>query len=117
MKDYRDVIKRMNELVNRYHKMKELDGHEMALILKDFTSALYYLETVRSDIHHQWQSKVKALIEEGMSVSRSENQAHVEFPEMYELRRLMDSAYEIVGSIRTNISLIKHEQTLGIENN
>lgn len=112
MKDYKDVIERMNGLVNQYHKMQDLDGHTLAMILKDLSAALYYMETVRADVHNKFQSTIKRLVDEGLSVSRSENQAHVDYPEMYQLRRIMDAGYEIVGAIRTNISLLKHEQKL-----
>mgnify|MGYP007029088788 FL=1 len=112
MKDYRDVIDKMNYLVNDYHRMTDLDGHTLSMILKDLSSALYYLETIRAEVHAKWQGKVKELIDEGSSVARSENQAHVAYPEMYELRRIMDAGYEIVGAIRTNISHLKHEQRL-----
>ena len=111
MKTYEDVIDRMNAMVNQYHKM-DMEGNSLSELLKSFVSALYYLETIRSEVHHNWQSKVKDLIDEGKSVSRAENEAHVAFPEMYRLRRIMDAGYEIVGAIRTNISLLKHEQRL-----
>lgn len=111
MNSYEDVIDRMNDMVNRYHKMP-MEGNSLSELLKSFVSALYYLETVRSDIHDKWQSKVKELIDAGNSVSRAENMAHVEYPEMYRLRRIMEAGYEIVGAIRTNISLLKHEQKL-----
>jgi len=112
MKTHEDVIAKMNNLINLYHKMDGLDGHQLSLLLKDFVSALYYLETVRSDVHNKFQTRVKELIDEGMSVSRAENNAHVEHPDMYRLRRIMDAGYEVVGAIRTNISLLKHEQKL-----
>jgi hypothetical protein len=111
MKSYEDVIDRMNAMVNQYHKM-DMDGAALSELLKSFVSALYYMETVRADVHDKWQTKVKELIAEGSSVSRAENEAHVEFPDMYRLRRVMDAGYEIVGAIRTNISLLKHEQKL-----
>ncbi len=112
MKTHNDVIDKMAVLVNRYHVMKEINGNDLSFILKDLSSALYYMETVRADVHNKWQSRVKELIDEGNSVARSENVAHVEYPEMYKLRRIMDAGYEIVGAIRTNISLLKHEQKL-----
>lgn len=112
MKDYKDVIERMDGLVNQYFTMKELDGNKLNDILVGMCGCLYYLEHVRSDFHDKFQSTIKRLVDEGLSVSRSENQAHVDYPEMYQLRRIMSAGYEIVGAIRTNISLLKHEQKL-----
>jgi hydrogenase maturation factor len=104
-----EVIERLNKRVNDYKRMAVLDGAELNLILKDITGYLYYLETVRSDVHNQYERFVATKIDEGNSVARAINMANVEFPEMYKLRRLMDGAYEVVGAIRTNISFIKSE--------
>jgi len=49
----------------------------------------------------------------GDSVSRAENTAHVQVPEMYLLRRVMDSAYTCCDAIRTQISWIKSGLTNG----
>jgi hypothetical protein len=47
--------------------------------------------------------------DKGMSVARAENEAHVMYPSMYELRHKLTAAWEVVGMIRTNISYIKSE--------
>lgn len=109
MKDYRDVIKRVDQVVNNYFKCDLSNGNALNEYLKLISSCLYYLESVRSEIHDKWQSKVKEKIDEGFAVSRAENIAYVEFPEMYELRRIMTSGYKIQDAIRTNISYLKQE--------
>lgn len=109
MSDYSTVIEKMNKIVNDYHIMPEIDPMALNMMLKDITSALYYLETVRADIHNSWQIEVKQLIEDGTAVNRAENEAHVKYPELYLLRHLMSSAYEVVWSMRTNISFAGKE--------
>ena len=112
MKDYQKVIEKMNTIINHYHRADMTDGLALNTYLKDLSSALYYMETVRANVHDNWQRCVKELISQGNSVSRSENEAHVKYPEMYMLRRVLDSAYEVVGALRTNISYLKNEKNL-----
>lgn len=84
------------------------DGNTLTECLKQITSALFFLEIERSKAHEKWQGIVHTLvIKQGMTVSRAENEAHVLVPEMYKLRRIMDSGYTTVDAIRTNISWIK----------
>lgn len=109
MKDYNDVIIRMDALVNRYWGVQGLDGPTLNDLLKQVTSCLYYLETVRSDIHNSFQVEINKLVESGKSVARAQNCAHVKHPDMYRLRRVMEAGYEVVGAIRTNISYLKSE--------
>lgn len=104
------VVDKMERLVNTYHTMKELDGHTLSIILKDFVSALFYLETVRAEVHYIYHKRLVELTDEqGLAYNRAQSQTAIDVPDMYRLRRLMDAGYEVVGAIRTNISLLKQE--------
>ena len=109
MKDENDVIIKMNKIVNEYHSLNSIDGNTLNEMLRQITSCLYYLETVRSEAHNHFQCMIANLTEEGSSVAKANNLAHVAFPLMYKLRRIMTSGYEVVGAIRTNISYLKSE--------
>lgn len=109
MTEYSRVIERMNKIVQRYLKTDNSDIHTLLDLLKQMTSILYYLETIRSDIHKDYQLAIKTYIEQGNTVARSENLANVDHPDMYMLRRTMDGAYRIVDSIRTTVSFMKAE--------
>ena len=104
-----EVIEKMNNMVNLYHTMENLDGNRLNQLLQQMTSCLYYLETQRASLHNEWQREVKELVDSGDSVSRAENKAHVKFPNMYRLRRVMTSGYKVAEAIRTNISYLKSE--------
>ncbi len=108
---FETVIIRMNDIVQEYYRMDDLDGHILNGMLKDLSAGLYYLETVRSEVHNEFQSEIQRLVSEGHSVSRAENQAHVRYPAMYKLRRIMDGGYKVVEAIRSNLSYLKHEIT------
>lgn len=99
-----DII---SENIKKYRKLTPNDGDGLTEILQQVTATLFYLEKERAKFHDAYQSRVNQLVLAGNSVSRSENMAHVEVPEMYMLRRVMDSAYTTCDAIRTQISWIK----------
>ena len=104
------ALEHITKNIQEYRQMDLLEGEALNTILQQITGTLFYLETKRAEYHDQWQNKVNSLILEGNSVSRSTTQADVEIPELYMLRRIMESAYECVGAIRTNISWLKAER-------
>lgn len=110
MTDPSKQIADLSEYVNRYYKCNLQDGNELSELLQKITGLLFYLETVRCEIHDLYESKVFELVKEGNSVARAINEANVEYPTMYQLRRIMESGGRIVDAIRTNISFLKSER-------
>ena len=104
-------LTKLNGFVNEYYKISNLttSGNKLNELLQKITSLLYYLESVRSDIHDQFQIRISELIKDGNSVARAENIAHVEYPAMYQFRRIMDAGYKVTEAIRSNLSWIKSE--------
>ena len=102
-------IEDLNEYVNQYYKCDRTNGEELLLLQQKISGLLYYFETVRSQQHDAFECKVFELVQEGQSVARAVNEAHVTYPLMYKLRRIMDAGYRIVDAIRTNISYLKSE--------
>lgn len=99
--------------IKQYRELDPNDGDGMVECLQQITATLHYLEGERAKYHEQWQSIVHTQVLSGDSVSRAENKAHVEVPEMYLLRRIMDSAYTTCEAIRSQLSWIKQ----GLNNN
>jgi hypothetical protein len=104
-------LEKLNHYVNEYYKCNRQDGETLLMLLQKITALLYYLESVRSEIHDAYEGKVFELVKDGQSVARAVNEANVTYPQMYQLRRLMDAGYRVVDAIRTNISYLKHERT------
>lgn len=111
MTDPSKQIEDLNAYVNRYYNCNRQDGNELSLLLQKITALLYYLESVRSDVHDLYENKVYELVKDGSSVARAINEANVEYPQMYQLRRIMSSGYRIVDAIRSNISYLKSERS------
>jgi hypothetical protein len=103
-------IEKLNKYVNQYYKSNLQDGNELSLLLQKITGLLYYLESVRAETHNLYETKVFNLVKEKYTVSRAINEANVLYPQMYQLRRVMDAGYKITDAIRTNISFLKSEK-------
>jgi len=108
-----DLQKALDHIINQvklYRKTDIMDGETLISILQQITATLHYLETERAIYHNNFQVVINGLILEGKSVARAENEAHIQVPEMYLLRHVMSSSYEVVGAIRSQISWIKSER-------
>ena len=102
-------LDKLNRYVNEYYNCNRQDGEKLLMPLQKITALLYYLETVRGEVHDAYEGKVFELVKDGQSVARAINEANVTYPQMYQLRRLIDGAYRVVDAIRTNISYLKSE--------
>ena len=107
---FQKQIADLNKYVNQYYKCNLQDGNELSLLIKKITGLLYYLESERSKTHDLYEKEVFKLVKGGSTVARAINEVNVLYPEMYQLRRIMDGGYRIVDAIRTNISYLKSEK-------
>ena len=51
-------IYKLNDYVNRYYNCDRTNGADLLYLQQKITGLLYYLETVRSEIHDAFESKV-----------------------------------------------------------
>ena len=107
---HKSAIANLIQLNTDYLNTAINDGEKLNELLRDMSGILFYLETVRTDYHHQWMTFVTSRIAEKVSVSRAEAEALVKYPQLYELRRAMEGGYNTVNAIRTNISYLKSEK-------
>ncbi len=106
---HKSAINNLLELCTEYINTDTTDGEKLNTLLRDISGILFYLETVRSDYHNKWSQFVTLKIEQKISVARAQVEADVKYPELYELRRTMDGAYNVVNAIRSNLSYLKSE--------
>lgn len=107
MSSFEKALSHVSEQIKQYRETEPNDGESLTAILQQITATLFYLEKERAEYHETFQKTIHKLVLSGESVSRAENQAHVIVPEMYLLRRVMDSGYKVCDSIRTQVSWIK----------
>tara|TARA_R100000655_G_scaffold106370_3_gene155580 strand:- start:80 stop:424 length:345 start_codon:yes stop_codon:yes gene_type:complete len=105
----KSTLNRIVEIIKEYKQTDVFDGNSLNKQLKELTAYLYYIETKRTQAHQKYEKVIYDRVKEGFSVARAANQANVEVPEMYELRRLLESGYRVVDAMRTNISFLKSE--------
>lgn len=106
-----ETLKEITDLVEEYKLMTSLDGHRLNSILQGITTRLHNLERIRSDYKNDYENLVHMGVKNGDSVARSTNDANVNVPQIYLLRRIMDSSYRVCDAIRTNISFLKSERS------
>jgi hypothetical protein len=111
MSDLQKALDHIIEQVKKYRSTGVDDGEALVGILQQLTATLFYLEKERAEYHSKFQEVINLSILEGNSVARSENHAHIQVPEMYMLRHVMSSAYEVVGALRSQISWLKMERS------
>jgi tryptophan 2,3-dioxygenase len=109
MTDFEKALSHLSDQVKRYRQMEILEGNELNEILQQVTGTLFFLEKQRAEYHDQWQRHVHRLVQNGESVNKSENSAHVAIPEMYLCRKVMDAGYTVAEAIRSNLSWLKTE--------
>ena len=108
----------IDEAVMIYQMNKDLNGNELIDLENIIVTNLYFLETLRAEVHELYQAKIFELTKDKKyTVARAENIANVELPEMYKLRHVMNGAYKVADVIRTHISFLKSErQTTRVNN-
>jgi hypothetical protein len=111
MKNFEQSLNNLSMYVDSYDSVSLNDGEQMSQILQKLTVTLFYLETERSAFKKQYEQVVYDLTsDKKLSVARALNIAEVQVPELYMMRRIMDSAYRVCDAIRTNISFLKNER-------
>lgn len=103
-------LEKLNKYVNQYYRCNLQDGNELSELLQKITGLLFYLETVRAETQNLYEVKVYELVKDKKTVARAVNEANVIYPEMYQLRKVVDAGWRITDAIRTNISFLKSEK-------
>lgn len=107
----KQALSDISEQVENYRKYDNLDGATLIEMNRIIVGNLFYLEGLRSDVHDLFQTEIHNLTKDKVNtVARAENMAHVKYPQMYQLRRVMDGAYRVTEAIRTHVSYLKSEK-------
>ena len=111
MTNFEKTLENLTTYIQAYDDVSLNDGENLNFLLQKINTALFYLENERANFKKQYEQRIYELTtDKKMTVSRAVNFAEVEVPELYFLRRIMDSGYRISDAIRTNISFLKSEK-------
>lgn len=106
-----ETLENITLLIQEYQESELIHLEKLNQILKELTANLFYLASERSTAHDKFQKRVHFYTKEkNLSVNKAENEAHVEVPELYQLRYIMKYADNVVMSIQQNISTMKNEK-------
>ena len=78
----KSTLKKIAEIIKDYKQTDVFDGNSLNKQLKELTAYLYYIETIRTKAHKDYEKVIHDRVKEGFSVARATNEANVEVPEM-----------------------------------
>ena len=104
-----EQLSNLNKYVGEYHRCNLQDGETLNRLLQKIGGTLFYLTTVRAEVHDLFENKLQELVESGMSVARAQNETNIRYPEMYRLRRTLEASERIHTAISVHISYLKAE--------
>ncbi len=104
-----EVLNKIATIIEQYNETSIMDGKTLNKQLKELTASLYYIETIRTKAHQDYEAVIHNKVAEGFSVARATNEANVQVPSMYMLRKLTSAGYRVCDAMRTNISFLKSE--------
>ena len=111
MTNFEQTLENLTSYIQAYDDVSLNDGESLNFLLQKINTTLFYLENERSVFKKKYEQRIYELTtDKKMTVSRAVNFAEVEVPELYMLRRIMDSGYRCSDAIRTNISFLKSEK-------
>ena len=97
--------------INEYYKTDvSTDGDGLNRLMQRIGARLYYLSTVRAEVHEAYQANMKQLMDAGMSASKATVESDNRYPQMYALRRLLEEASRIHTACTVHISYLKTEK-------
>jgi len=108
---FEQQLKELTSYIEVYNSVSLNDGEQLNYLLQKINTILFYLESERAKYKQLYEIKIYELTtDKKLAVNRAVNFAEVEIPELYLLRRIMDSGYRVSDAIRTNISFLKNER-------
>ena len=103
-----EILKNIDDAINDYNDLKLFNCNlQLSEILRKLNSNLFYLERHRLHYYKKWQSVY--FQSKGSSDAAKTRESDNQVIELYQLRRLMTSAYKIVDGIRSQIGIYKQE--------
>jgi hypothetical protein len=106
----KEALTIITNIIEQYKQTDQPTGEQLNEWLKNLSAWLFYLEEQRAEAHERYEGILHNYTKEGYSVSKSKNEAEVQVPELYMLRRMMDAGYRVSDAMRTNISYLKTEK-------
>lgn len=109
MKDLETICTDISQAVDNYHTLKLSQVSEQSEILRELSVNYAYLTDHRIKAKEDWESFY--FQSKGTSHAAKQREADQKAPELYMIRKLMDSTRIVIDSVRSTISAAKHDNT------
>jgi hypothetical protein len=107
MKDLEIILDNINKAVERYEVCKLSLTADQSDILRILSTNLHYLTEKRIEAQQEWLSVYFS--SKAGSMGAKEKEADFRVPQLYQIRRFMDSGNKVMDSVRSTISANKNQ--------
>ena len=105
MKPLNEVLSEINKAIEQYEVCRLNQTQHQGEILRALSVNLHWLAEHRIEAHEKWLSVY--FKSTGTSSAAKEREADSVVRELYQIRRMMDSASKVMDSLRSTISINK----------
>ncbi len=99
-----EALSEYNSIVDTYYGIGSDDCETISELAKNLSVILSYLSWEQHEAYKKWVAIIESST---LAYNKSEIIAHYKVPELYMLRKVVKSGYEILNIMRSNISYSK----------
>lgn len=103
------VQEEITKIIDDYNAHDNHPPQEILNMAKNLASRIFYMEKHRAAAHKDFEAVIYELKRKGIAINNATNEANIRVPEMYELRRFMESAKGVLEIMRSQVSWLKTE--------
>ncbi len=104
-----ETLIKITEIIKDYYSSNNHNPQGLIDLGRNLSANLYFIEKYRSEKHKAFEATIYSLKMQGQKINSATNEANVKHPELYMLRRHMESAEKVLGMIRSELSWLKSE--------
>ena len=104
-----ETLNRITEIIEEFNSSNNHNPQGLLDMGRNLSSNLFFLQKFRIKSHLNYETVIYSLKNQDWKINAAINEAKIKVPELYMLRRTMESAESVLGMIRTEISWIKTE--------
>jgi len=99
----KELLESITQIIEDYNSSSEHVPQGLLDMNRSLSTSLFLLEKFRAQEHKAFEATIYSEKMNGQSVSSATNTANVKHPELYQLRRFMESAERV--AIQMNVEL------------
>jgi hypothetical protein len=103
------TLEKITEIIKDYYDTNNHNPEGLINLGRNLSANLYFIEKFRAEKHKAFEATIYSVKMQGYKINSATNEANVKHPELYMLRRHMESAEKVLGMIRSELSWLKSE--------